>query len=341
MNQIMKKVPALHKDSNVEALIDSDKKVKLVSGKEFYKDYISFLKIKKEKITVELDRHVQDRSSIINTFRHYFDTFKEYYIIRKPVVRGGVSTVDIVRNYTFDDIVILIGLYSKLKGCTFVPYKEPSASFKKLIDNKLDQLSNINFDINLCRCELESIKSCMLEYNDYKLASDLYNQWGIKHCLDGGKLTFANKLGNVTIKKVTRDYSDNNTKVKVDIVKSKAYKKYLLEHNRIPYNKGDHMAAIAKGEEYKGEDWLIYDYTEQYLFIKWTTGSYNKSLYDFIPTRGNNAFKCRQDLVDIFNKDRDLDFVFECNLGFVNYMNLFKDVIPGYYNKFEDISVHK
>ena len=43
-------------------------------------------------------------------------------------------------------------------------------------------------------------------------------------------------------------------------------------------------------------------------------------------------------LVDIFNKDHDLDFVFECNLGFVNYMNLFKDVIPGYYNKFEDVN---
>ena len=341
MNKTMKKVPALHKDNNIEQITDSDRKVKLISGKEFYKDYMSFLKAKKEKINVELDRHIQARSSIINTFRNYFDTFKEYYIIKKPVVRGGVSTVDIVRNYTFDDIVILIGLYSKLKGCTFVPSKEPTVAFKKLIDNKLNQLSDINFDINLCRCELDNIKACMLEYNDYKLASDLYTQWGIKHCLDGGKLIFANKMGNLSIKKVTRDYTDKNTKVKVDIVKSKAYKKYLLEHNRIPYNKEDHMAAVARGKEYKGEDWLIYDYTEQYLFIKWTSGNFIKSLYDFTPTRGNNVFKCRQDLVDIFNKDRDLDFVFDCNLGFVNYMNLFKDVIPGYYNKFENINVNK
>lgn len=341
MKKTMKRVLALSKNNNVDELIDTDRKVKLVSGRDFYKDYISFLKDKKEKIMVELDRHIQKRSAIINTFRSHFDTFKEYYIIRKPVVRGGVNTVDIVRNYTFDDIVILIGLYSKLKGCTFVPYKEPTPSFEKLINNKLDQLSDINFDINLCRCELEDIKQCMLDYNDYKTASDLYNQWSIKHCLDGGRIIFARKMGSISIKKLTRDYTDSKTKVRVDYVKSKAYKKYLIANNRIPYKKEDHMAAIARGEEYKGEEWLIYDYTEQYLFIKWSSGTYDRSLYEFTPTRGNNAFKCRQDLVDIFNRDHDLEFVFGCNLGFVNYMNLFKDVIPGYNNKFEDVTMSK
>ena len=314
---------------------------KLVACKDFYKDFIESLKSKKDKITDSMHRYVQERNAIINTFRDHYDTFKEYYIIKKNVVRGGVATVDLVRNYNFDDIVLVITCYSKLKGSNFVPCKEPTQVFKKLIDRKLDQLSDVNFNINLCKCEIDNIKTCMMDYAEYRTASDIYNLWSIKHCLDGGKLIFAKRMGNIVIKKVTRDYSNANTKVKVDIIKSKAYKNTLIASGKIPYNKKDHMAAIAKGEEYKGEDWFIYDYTEQYLFIKWIAGTCSKNLYAFKPTRGNNVFKQKQDMIDVFNKNHDLDFIFGCNLGFVNHLNFLKDVIPGFANKFEEANNYK
>ena len=90
----MKKVLALSKNNNVDESIDTDRNVKLVSGRDFYKDYISFLKDKKEKIIVELDRHIQKRSAIINTFRSHFDTFQVYYIIcsRKKWKRLHLTT---------------------------------------------------------------------------------------------------------------------------------------------------------------------------------------------------------------------------------------------------------
>lgn len=100
-----------------------------------------------------------------------------------------------------------------------------------------------------------------------------YNKRAADAVIFGQALSFGNKIGNLLIKKIRRNYQNPE----VDWGQSKANKANLLAQGLVP-----------RGPGQAGEDWLVYFTDPWYLRFAWVKKRIckvkNQTVYKFVPT---------------------------------------------------------
>lgn len=294
----------------------------LVNNKVFYSDFRKEIRREVKELTVEISKLAKDRQSIIKGLVSKIDMLKDNYRLN-----GSFTySVETLTDYLMNESDILV------KHLTVI--NKVSDFVNKYVTNRIKELAKINYDIKAKVNTVKDLKSCAIPYTEYRDVSNSYNDWCMRYCLDGGSFILAPKLGTISILNLKKDFGSNGS-LKVDNKKSQAYKQLLIDKGEIPYNKQDHDEALAKGDEYKGVEWLIYYYDDSYPYVHWFKGSKaNTGMYKFIPARGNNAFKSIDDAIDFFKVDNDPDKLFDKGMGFVQNLSVLRKSIPGYMHKF-------
>lgn len=295
----------------------------LVSTEDFYKDFNKLVEEDKDKIVRIRTKHVEDREKIIEGLCAYFKSIKGYYSINGYLIYDVAYLAKELREYNIGKVNVIR------------PVGRVSDYFNKHLQARLKRISAVNYKIKIYTDELKELDGCAISYEEYKSVSTLYNDWSMRHCLDGGSAVFAKRMGSISVLNIYKNFESNGCKLKVDYKASNDYKKYLIDNNKIPFRKEDAQRAKDNGEEYHGVEWLIYHYENTYPYIHWYKGNkVNTRLYTFVPFRNNNTNLLMGEIIARVKTDYDWDKMFNLNLGFSKYLHVLKNIVPGYTNKF-------
>lgn len=170
----------------------------------------------------------------------------------------------------------------------------------------------------------------------YKEVISRFNKKASDAIIFGQVLNFGNRIGNLLIKKIRRNYK----KAIVDWGESKKLKAQLLLENKILYEEWFEVDGIRVDEhtpnaELKhngGEKWLIYFSDSFYLRWAWAKKDIcrvkNSSVYSFKPTSDRSKKAGNTDITRLGNKGKlamavklnpSLTIVFENHIKINNY----------------------
>lgn len=293
----------------------------LINNEKFHKDFIKEIKSDIDHVTSKLVYEESQLDKLIKTIVGNKQNINNRYIIDGYLVFNTNSLESFLLDYN-NTKLHLIKPVSKVNG------------YFKIMQHRLKDIVSRKYNINVYKADIKELNNCLFSLNEFKDITILYNEWSMRNCLNGGTSIFAKGMGTINVLNVHKNFKNENTKLKVDHKRSNDYKNHLLSVGKVPYSKSAQLAAKAKGEPYKGEDWLIFYYDETYPYINWYKGNRINTIdYKFVPLSCNNTFATVAEAADIVKNNDSVDELFSYNLGFVNNLNILKNSIPGYLNK--------
>jgi len=289
--------------------------MKTLGKEELYSDYI-------DDILTEikgLRNSLNDQSKLKDHYLETIISYSEYYKYSKnskPIPKDQfienikhsiISTVS--DSYTYDSI-------SKPTDT------EHLNIFKSFINNFVYRNNRVKY----LNGKIEELKTYLISKEDYIKINDSYNQELVKFLLDGNTYSLGSRLGNIYIAGKAR------SKKSIDWGESNKYKQQLLDSGQIPYRKEDSEKAKARGEDYKGVMWYIYNYSKYVYHLKWTKPLFVKNikLFSFIPSIANNTKMSIEKLKNCSNfKD-----IPNLNIGMVQKIKLSTEYDNDHYRKY-------
>lgn len=290
----------------------------LVTSKIFHKDFIKGIKGEIKQTTADITKTNKDKMLLIDSIFSHVSRLSNRLI---PIDINSKDVLIQLFDYKAKPITVNKGLNS--------------THLDKLLIDKINSIKKLNNRLMILTSSLIELNKCIVPYSKYQKVSLLYNDWSMRHCLNGNPIIFAERMGNIVVTVVKKNF-DKSSKLMVDNKKSNDYKQYLIDNGEIPYCKKDHEEAIKNGEEYHGKEWLIYHYEDEYPYIYWNKGDKrNVRNYKFTPFRNNNVFKTIGEAVEYLKETNDFDAFFDKGMGFVKNLSVLKQYIPDYLSKFQ------
>jgi len=289
---------------------------KIIGKQVQYDDYISNLKAKITKLENKVIRNGDTIDIIKNQLVSLFATVNCTLMCNGDMIRGTVDLFKLLNAIKLDDVkkieIICKSYEDRIK-----------------IEQYFTNYVAINIIINVTNITIAEFKRCLVSKTVYNKLSEQYNKQCVLKLLDGGSIKFATDYGSVVVyvNKVRANVK------RPDWKKSNAYKEFLISNGRVPYLKEDEEKAIAKGETYLGEKWLIYNTNETYFNVVWHKGVKTDAnvCYNFNPCRKSGATYNRAELVKALTNPQDVQ---KSGFSFIECLNVLKELIPTYELRF-------